>query len=321
MNEEFRKELENEIEKPEWKKLKGMFDGKEYKFNGNEVVEEILHLPRVGRLDVVVQISHVCVNKECLKGTQFRATEFAGKVIKVGRDVSSCRVDNFVIGRDLAQNCFKEIVVTNFENIQREEKHSPNDLINTLGNMSTAVLPYETLQYVTVRPSDNVLILGTGVVAQKLYEMLDDKHIRSFIVVPDKMVRKYTTMGYNAVSIQVVDEVFVDKADVIFDMSNKFEVLDNIRTSTTYIYLNCDNPLGDHLRENETRVLSDVKGHATFMSVKCPSNSEAFFKSHNKAKYLLRPHIHSVVNIVDKKLVLEVLIAQQQEDETVIICL
>ncbi|EDR28525.1 hypothetical protein EDI_050970 [Entamoeba dispar SAW760] len=324
MNEEMKKEIEKNGFNEKFTVLRGKFDGHEYLFDGKKLSKKTLSIPEIKFCECQVKILYLSINQYCLTQQGFIVQEFIGKILKIGKEVHSFQVGDFVLGRDLSQNCFKNILVTNQTNLMKLNDKNESNFINYLGNMSSAVLPFELIKnIITLHQLSNILIIGSGVISMKLSDLLQKKNITYCLAVEDTLYSKYRSFGYNVIKVTEIDSSLLHNIDTIIDFKNDFEHYKNLDHKFTYIYLTVLPKQKDRssLSQNETHPLLNVYGHASFITFHCSIDNTTFFNDQKEVCSMVRPHISSVININDSKSIEDSLIHQQEEDETLVVSL
>ncbi|EMH72326.1 hypothetical protein EHI8A_073360 [Entamoeba histolytica HM-1:IMSS-B] len=302
MNDEMKKEIEKNGFNEKFTVLRGKFDGHEYQFDGKKLSKKTLVIPEIKLSECQIQILYLSINQYCLTQQGFIVQEFVGKILKTGKEVYSLQVGDFVLGRDFSQNCFKDIIVTNQTNLMKLNDKSESNFINYLGNMSSAVLPFELIKNIIIpHHLSNILIIGSGVIAMKLSDLLQKKKIHYCLAIEDTLYSKYQSFGYNVIKVTEIDLLH----QLIYI---HLTVLPKQKSSSL-------------LSPNKTHLLPNVYGHASFIEFNCSIDNNTFFNDQKEVSSMVRPHISSVININDNTSVEDSLIRQQEEDETLIVSL
>ncbi|BFU22287.1 hypothetical protein KM1_136650 [Entamoeba histolytica HM-3:IMSS] len=324
MNDEMKKEIEKNGFNEKFTVLRGKFDGHEYQFDGKKLSKKTLVIPEIKLSECQIQILYLSINQYCLTQQGFIVQEFVGKILKTGKEVYSLQVGDFVLGRDFSQNCFKDIIVTNQTNLMKLNDKSESNFINYLGNMSSAVLPFELIKNIIIpHHLSNILIIGSGVIAMKLSDLLQKKKIHYCLAIEDTLYSKYQSFGYNVIKVTEIDLLLLHKIDAIIDFKNDFKHYKNLDHQLIYIHLTVlpKQKSSSLLSPNKTHLLPNVYGHASFIEFNCSIDNNTFFNDQKEVSSMVRPHISSVININDNTSVEDSLIRQQEEDETLIVSL
>ena len=152
LNETTRNQISEESDKTrkrkeELNKLRIQFGGKEYSFEegNNEIISKELELRKSLKLhlnEVLIEVLYISINRNEWIQTNNRKNKlnvhyFIGKVLQKNIGIHSLNVDDYVIGRDLNQQCFKTNLITTINNIRKIDEMTENEMISLLGNFNS----------------------------------------------------------------------------------------------------------------------------------------------------------------------------------------